>query len=77
MLAESTQTPFVAEIVLLRVLVLDEPFVFLVDGVVGQVHVLVILVDFLRVSFGGKSRQAFLIDVDFKRLITRDDDVDT
>lgn len=77
MLAEGTQTPLVAEIVLLSVLVLDEPFVFLVDRVVGQMHVLVILVDFLRVSLRCKSRQTFLIDVDFKRLITCDDDIDT
>ena len=77
MLAEGTQTPFVAEIVLLTVLVLDKPFVFLVDGVVGQMHVLVILVDLLRVSLRCKSRQTFLVYVNFKRLVTRDYDIDT
>ena len=50
MFAEGTQTPFVAKIVVLLILVLKELVILLVDGVVGQVHVPVVLVDFLRVG---------------------------
>jgi hypothetical protein len=51
MFAEGTKTPFVAEIILLSVLVLNELLILLVDGVVGQMHVFVLFVDFLSVSF--------------------------
>ena len=54
-LAESAQTPFVAEIVLLCVLILNETIVLLINGVVSQVHVFVLLVDLLGVSFRGES----------------------
>ena len=42
--AEGSKRPFVTEIILLTVLVLDELFVLLVDRVVRQMHVLVVLV---------------------------------
>jgi hypothetical protein len=45
MLAEGTKRPLIAEIVLLAVLILDELFIFLIDGVVRQVHVLIVLVN--------------------------------
>ena len=51
MLAKGSQTPFVAVIVLLLVLILNEPFILFVDGVVGQMHVLVVFVDLLGVCF--------------------------
>ena len=49
MLAEGAQTPLVTKIVLLRVLVLNEAVILLVDRVVRQVHVLVLLVYLLGV----------------------------
>ena len=51
MFAESSKTPFVAVVVLLLVLVLNEPFILFVDRVVGQMHVLVIFVDLLGIGF--------------------------
>lgn len=64
MFTESAQTPLVAEIVLLSVLILDKTIIFLIYGVVCQMHVLVLLVDLLCVSFRGKSSQTFLENVD-------------
>ena len=52
---EGAQTPLVAEIVLLCVLILNETIILLVNGVVRQVHVFVLLIDLLGVSFGGES----------------------
>jgi len=69
MFAEGAERPFIAEIVLFTILVRNELFVFLVDAVVGQVHVFVLLVYFLRVGFGGESGQTFLMYVDSKRFI--------
>ena len=54
-LAEGAQAPLVAEIVLLCVLILNETIILLVNGVVRQVHVFVLLIDLLGVSFGGES----------------------
>ena len=51
MFAESSKTPFVAVIILLLVLILNEPFILFVDGVVSQMHVLVVFVDLLGVCF--------------------------
>ena len=55
MLAESSQTPLVAKIVLLSVLILDESLILLVNRVVGQMHIFVILIDLLRIGFRGKT----------------------
>ena len=51
MFAESSKTPLVSVVILLLVLVLNEPFILFVDGVVGQMHVLVVFVDLLGVCF--------------------------
>ena len=50
MLTESAQTPLVAEVVILRVLVLEEFVILLIDRVVRQVHIPVVLVDLLSVG---------------------------
>lgn len=76
MLAEGTKGPLVAKVILLGVLVLDETLILLVDRVVRQVHVLILLVDFLGVGLGGKTCESLLEDVNFKRLVPRDDYVD-
>ena len=44
MLTESSEGPFIAHIILLCIFILDEVLVLFVDGVVGEVHVLVVLV---------------------------------
>ena len=54
MLAEGGQTPLEAEVVVLQVLVLDVVLVLLVDRVVGQMHVLVVLRELVRVLFTSK-----------------------
>jgi hypothetical protein len=51
MLAKGAQTPLVAEVILLTGLVGQEFIVLFVDAVVGQMHELVGLVDFLRIGF--------------------------
>lgn len=45
MFAERTQTPLKPEIILLSILILHEVLILLINGVVRQVHVLVIFVD--------------------------------
>ena len=77
MLAECTKRPFVAEIILFGVLVLNELFILLVDGVVGQVHVLVVLVYFLSVGFTCETGEAFLEDVNFHGFVAGHQHVDT
>jgi hypothetical protein len=77
MLAEGTQTPFVAKIVVLLILVLKELVILLVDGVVGQVHVPVVLVDLLRVGLRGKTGQSLLIDINLHGFITSYEGVDS
>jgi hypothetical protein len=56
MFAESTKGPFIPEIVLFAVLVSNEFVVLFVDRVVRQMHVFVLLVYFLGVGFGRKTR---------------------
>ena len=45
MFAERTQTPLKPEIILLSILILHEVLILLINGVVRQVHVLIIFVD--------------------------------
>ena len=45
-LAEGGEGPFIAKIVLFGILVHDEVLIFLIDGIVGEVHVFVVFVDF-------------------------------
>jgi hypothetical protein len=77
MLAEGAEGPLVAEVVLLLVLVLNKLLVLLVDRVVCQVHVLVRLVDFLRVRFGGEPGKALLENIDSHRLVSSNKHVDS
>jgi hypothetical protein len=77
MLTESTQTPFITEIILLCVLILNELFIFLIDRIIGQMHVFVLFVNLLSVSFRSKSSQSFLKDIDTERLVTSDTNINT
>lgn len=77
MLAERTQRPLVAEIILLRSFILNEFLVFFVDGVVGEVHKLVLLVDLLSVSLACETSESLLEDVDLHRLVAGDADIDS
>jgi hypothetical protein len=77
MFAEGTKTPFVAKIILLSVLVLNELLILLVDGVVGQMHVFVLFVDFLSVSFWGEPGETFLKHIDTQGLVACDTDIDS
>lgn len=69
MVAESSEAPFEANIVLLLVLVLHKLFILLVDRVVRQVHISVVFVELRRVGLGGEPRQTFLVDVDAEWLV--------
>ena len=51
MIAKSSETPFEADIVLLSILVLDKLVILFVDGVVGQVHIPIVLVELSGVTF--------------------------
>ena len=45
MSAERSKRPFVAKIVLLAILILDEFLILFVDGVIGQMHIFIIFID--------------------------------
>jgi hypothetical protein len=70
MFTECSKRPFVTEIVLLTILIRNEFIIFLVDRVVCQMHKLILLVDFLSVSFTCKTSQTFLMHINTQRLIT-------
>ena len=76
-LAESRETPFEAEVILLGVFVLHKCFVLFVDGVVGKVHVFIVFVEFCRVSFRSKPSQSFFVHIDAERLVASDHYVDS
>ena len=50
MLAEGSQTPFVAVVILLLIFILNKPFVLFVDRIIGQMHVLIAFVDLLSIG---------------------------
>ena len=76
MLAESSERPLVTVVVLLSVLVLDEPVVLLIDRVVREMHVLVLLVYLLGVRLGGKASETLLVHINTQRLVAGNHDVD-
>ena len=76
MLAEGAQAPLEAEVVLLRVLILHEVLVLLVDRVIRQVHVLVVLVYLGGVGLRGEPSEALLEHIDPQRLIAGNQNVD-
>jgi hypothetical protein len=77
MLAKGTQTPFKAEIIMLRIIILDKIFILLVNRVVGQVHILIIFVKLGSVCLGCKSCKAFLVNVEPERLVACHHNVDS
>ena len=76
MLAEGAQAPLEAEVILLRVLILHEVLILLIDRVIRQVHVLVILIYLGGVGLRGEPSQAFLEDIYPQRLIAGNQNVD-
>ena len=60
MWAESTQAPFVTNIILLRILVKNEFLILFIYRIVCQMHVFIVFIDFLRVKLRGKSGETFL-----------------
>ena len=77
MLAEGTQTPLIAKIVLLCVLILNKPVIFLVDRVIGQMHILILFVYLLSVCLGGEPRKALLEYIESKWLVARDEHINS
>ena len=75
-LAESSERPLVTVVVLLSVLVLDEPVVLLIDRVVREMHVLVLLVYLLGVRLGSKASETLLVHINTQRLVAGNHDVD-
>ena len=69
MFAKRAERPFITKVVLFAVLICNKLIILLIDWVVGQMHVLVLFVYFLGVSFTRKSCQAFLMDVYSQRLV--------
>lgn len=67
--AEGSERPLVAVVVLLAVFVSDELLVLLVDGVVRQMHVLVVLVDLGGVGLTRESGQTLLEHVEAQWLV--------
>lgn len=76
MFAECSQTPLEPEIILLAILVLNEVLILLVNGVVCQMHVLVVLVYLRGIGFGSESSQTLLKYVDSQWFITSHEHVD-
>ena len=76
MFAECSQAPFEPEIILFAILVLNEILILLVNGVVCQMHVLVVLVYLRGIGLGSESSQTFLKYVDSQWLITSHEHVD-
>jgi len=76
MLAEGSEGPLVPKVVLLNIFVRNKLIVLLVDAVVGQMHVLILLVDLLRVRFRGESRQTLLMHVDAQGFVRRHTHID-
>jgi len=68
--AKGAERPLVAKVILLTVFVLNEFLVLFVDGVVCEMHVLVILVNLGRVGLTGEPGKAFLENVNPQRLVT-------
>jgi len=56
---------------------LDELVIFLVDAVVGEMHILIVLVNLGGVCLTSESRQTLLKYIDSQRLITCDEYVDS
>mmetsp|Transcript_46818 Transcript_46818/g.130386 ORF Transcript_46818/g.130386 Transcript_46818/m.130386 type:complete len:231 (+) Transcript_46818:989-1681(+) len=73
---ERGDAPLVPYIIRLKLLVLNEVTAELVDGIIGEVAVGVFEVLFRgAIWFRGKSRQPFPIDVNAKRVIRSDEDI--
>jgi hypothetical protein len=64
MLTESRQTPFKSKVIVLRIFILNEIIILLVDGVIGQMHVLIVFIEFGGVSFRCKSGKTLFVNVD-------------
>lgn len=77
MFTESTEGPLETEIILLSVLILDEVIVFLIDGIISQMHVLVVLIDLRSIGLTGETSEAFLENIDTHGFIRGDEDIDT
>ena len=60
MLTECTKTPFKTKIILLRIFILYEILILLVNWVVCQMHVFVVFVNLRCISFTSKSSKTFL-----------------
>lgn len=77
MSAKCSQRPLVAEVILFTIFVLDKLIIFLVDTVVGEMHVLIVFVNLGGVSLTSKSCQTLLENIDSQWLIAGDEDVDS
>jgi len=77
MAAKCSERPLVAEVILLAVFVLNELLILFIDGVICQVHVLVVLVYLRSIGLTGKSGQTFLENVYSQRFIASYQHVDS
>jgi len=68
MSTESSQRPFVSSIILVRICILDESIVFLVDWIVGEIGEFILLCLINRVGLGSETSEAFVVDVDPERV---------
>ena len=68
-LAKCGQTPLEPKVIIFRVLVLNEVFIFLVDRVVREVHEFIVFVELRSVSFRREPCQSFFIHIYSQRFI--------
>ena len=77
MRAESRKGPLEAYIILFMVFIIDKVVVLFVDRVVSEVHKFIIFVNVAGVGLRRKSSQSLFKHINFERLITCDEDVDS
>ena len=70
MFTKCSERPLVTKVVLFTVLIRNKFIIFLVNWVVCQMHKLILLVNFLSVSFTCKTSQTLLMDINTQRFIT-------
>jgi len=75
--AKGSQRPLITKVVLLAIFILDELVILLVDTVVGEMHILVVLVYLGGICLTSESRQTLLENIDPEWFITCDENVDS
>ena len=77
MLTEGWQTPLKAKVIIFWAFILYKVFIFLVDWVIREMHILVIFVELGCICLWSESCKAFLVDIDSQRFIAGYHNIDS